>query len=375
MSTSTEPKAPLFDLTLSDEQRMARESVSRFAENEMRPLAREVDSRDDIPAAFFESVHALGITAAPVPEALGGAGLPRSPVSNALIAEDLGKGDMTLALAALAPAGVVNALLDLGSEAQQARYLPGFASGRFLAASTALMEPRARFDAQELRTAAVKRGGGYVLNGVKTMVPLGPSARTFLVMAQLEGAGPRGFLVERDLPGVGVEPERYMGLRGLGLSRLTLADVKLDASALLGEGARSFDYQRFVDLSRIGAAAVSVGACAELLRYVVEYGNERVAFGEPITHRQSVAFMIADIGIELDGLRLMVYRAAARAEQGLDFHREAYLVQVQCASRTMEIGTNGVQLLGGHGFVQEHPAELWYRQLRAAAILEGYATI
>jgi alkylation response protein AidB-like acyl-CoA dehydrogenase len=104
---------------------------------------------------------------------------------------------------------------------------------------------------------------------------------------------------------------------------------------------------------------------------VREYVNERVAFGEPISHRQSVAFMVADIAIELEGMRLMTYRAASRAEQGLPFTREAYLARLQCTERGMKIGTDGVQLLGGHGFTREHPVELWYRNLRALSAFEA----
>ena len=112
-----------------------------------------------------------------------------------------------------------------------------------------------------------------------------------------------------------------------------------------------------------------------MLDYVIPYVNERVAFGEPISHRQAVAFMVANIRIELDGMQMLTYRAAARAEQGLDFHKEAYLARVFCAERAMEIGTNGVQLLGGHGFCREHMVELWYRNLRATGILEGTCVI
>ena len=112
-----------------------------------------------------------------------------------------------------------------------------------------------------------------------------------------------------------------------------------------------------------------------VLDYVTPYCNERVAFGEPISNRQSVAFMIADIAIELEAMRLMTWRAASRAEQGLDFHEQAYLAKVFCAEHAMKIGTDGVQLLGGHGFCREHPVELWYRNLRAIATLDGVASV
>ena len=142
---------------------------------------------------------------------------------------------------------------------------------------------------------------------------------------------------------------------------------------MLGE--RPFDLERFIDLSRLGICALAVGTCQAVLDYVTEYCNERVAFGEPITNRQSVAFMIADIAIELEAMRLMTWRAASRAEQGLPFHKEAYLAKVFCGEHAMKIGTDGVQLLGGHGFCREHPMEMWYRNLRAISLLEGLASV
>ena len=157
------------------------------------------------------------------------------------------------------------------------------------------------------------------------------------------------------------------------IATLTLDKVQLPSSALLGEG--PFDLQRFIDLSRIGICALAVGTCQAVLDYVKTYCNERIAFGEPITNRQSVAFMIADIAIELEAMRLMTWRAASRAEQGLDFHEHAYLAKIFCAEHAMKIGTDGVQLLGGHGFCTEHPVELWYRDLRAIAMLEGMASV
>jgi alkylation response protein AidB-like acyl-CoA dehydrogenase len=114
-----------------------------------------------------------------------------------------------------------------------------------------------------------------------------------------------------------------------------------------------------------------VGTSQAVLDYVVPYVNERVAFGEPISHRQAVAFTVADIAVELNGMRLATYRAASRAEQGRSFRRELALARRLCADKGMAIGSNGVQLLGGHGFIKEHPVERWYRDLRACAVMEG----
>jgi hypothetical protein len=205
------------------------------------------------------------------------------------------------------------------------------------------------------------------------MVPLGQSAELVLVIAQLEGQGPAAFIIEGRPEGMTRTREEHMGLCTLELATLRFEDVQLPADALLGAG--SFDLQRFVDLSRVGVCALSVGCCQGVLDYVKEYVNERVAFGEPISNRQAVAFMVADMAIELEAMRLMTWRAASQAEQGLDFHQQAYLAKIACAEHAMKIGTDGVQLLGGHGFCREHPVEIWYRNLRAIAILDGVASV
>jgi alkylation response protein AidB-like acyl-CoA dehydrogenase len=363
----------LFDLTLTDEQRMNRESMQRFAAAEIRTLAKSVDAGNSPAQDFYPKTAELGLTLLPIPEALGGAGVDRSPVSNALIFEDLAHGDMSLALGSVSPMAFVNTLLDQGSETQCEKYLPLFCAGDFKAATTALLEPRATFEPTEPGTTATANGDGYSLSGTKCMVPLGMDADLVLVIARLENGGPAAFIIEGTPEGMTRTAEANMGLLGAQLATLTLDKVQLPASALLGDG--SFDLQRFIDLSRIGICALAVGTCQAVLDYVIPYCNEREAFGEPITNRQSVAFMIADIAIEVEAMRLMTWRAASRAEQGLDFHEHAYLAKVFCAEHTMKIGTDGVQLLGGHGFCREHPVELWYRNLRAIATLEGVASV
>ena len=327
---------------------------------------------DNRAAAEFIAAE-LGLTLLPIPEALGGAGVDRSPTSNALIFEDLAHGDLALALGAVSPMAFVNTLLDQGSDAQREKYLPGFCSGDFKAATTALLEPRATFEPTEPATTAVASGEGYSLSGSKSMVPLGMDAELVLVIAHLEDSKPAAFIIEGTPQGMTRTAEANMGLHGSQLATLTLDGVQVPADAMLGEGA--FDLHRFIDLSRIGICALAVGTCQAVLDYVIPYCNERVAFGEPITNRQSVAFMIADMAIELEAMRMMTWRASSRAEQGLDFHEDAYLAKVFCAEHAMKIGTDGVQLLGGHGFCREHPVELWYRNLRAIATLEGVASV
>lgn len=365
----------LFDLSLTEDQRMTRESLQRFARDVLRAEARAADNAAATPAGLMEQVQGLGLALMPIPEDFGGAGAARSPVSNVLALEDLAWGDMSLALAATAPLAVVNLLLDQGSASQQEKYLAQLASETFVPAAIALMEPRARFEPSELRTTARRDGDGYVLDGEKSMVILGESALFTVVVAAVEGEGPAAFIVEKGTAGLTATREEMMGLRAVEVARLKLDGVRVPASARLGEGEKTFDLERLVDLGRIGACALAVGVCQAVLDYVVPYVNDRVAFGEPISHRQSVAFMVANIAIELDAMRLLTWRAAARAEQGLPFHKEAYLARVLCAEKAMEIGTNGIQLLGGAGFLREHPCELFYRNLRAVGILEGAALV
>jgi alkylation response protein AidB-like acyl-CoA dehydrogenase len=179
----------------------------------------------------------------------------------------------------------------------------------------------------------------------------------------------RLFLVPGDAPGLSWKAAPAMGLRAVATGTLTMEKAPLSSDALLG--GKDFDYQTFIDLGQLHWCALAIGACQAALDYLIPYVNEREAFGEPISHRQSVAFMVANIGIELESMRLMVWRAAALAEMGKPFHREAYLAQLLCADKAMEIGTNAVQLLGGHGFTKEHPAERWYRDLRILACING----
>ena len=370
----------LFDLNLTEEQRIMRESLSRFSDVEVASISRQADEAGKAPEGFYDKTAELGLSLLSIPEAFGGAGMPRSVLSNMLNAEDLGKGDMSLALGSLTPLSFVNMLLDYGTKDQQEKYLTVIADETFKVATIALMEPRATFDATSsknanIETTATLSGSGYVLNGEKSMVALAEDALHILVVARCDDGYVGAFIVDKGAEGLTVEKENFMGLRPLGLYRVRLSDVTVNVDARLGRETQPFDVQRMVDLSSIGLSAVVVGCCQAVVDYVIPYVNERVAFGEPISNRQSVAFMVADMAIELEAMRLMVYRAASRADQGLDFHKEAYLARVLIAERAMEIGTNGVQLLGGHGFTREHPVELWYRNLRAMGILQGVAIV
>ncbi|GAA4479955.1 acyl-CoA dehydrogenase family protein [Rhodococcus olei] len=369
--------ADYFDLTPTDEQQMIVDTVREFAAEILRPAAYDADAAASSPADLGTRAAELGITLINVPEEFEGVATERGAVTNSLVAEALAHGDMGLALPILAPSGVAVALTQFGSEAQQKTYLPSFTGENVPAAALVVTEPRALFDPFALQTKAVRSPSGYRLNGVKSLVPAAADAELFVVAAELDGR-PALFIVESDSKGLVVEADPSMGLRAAGLGRLNLTDVAVPESAILGEGdadQRAADYADAIRLARLGWASLAVGTGQAVLDYVIPYVNEREAFGEPISHRQAVAFMVANIGIELDGLRLVTLRGASRAEQGLSFGREAALARKLATDKGMQIGLDGVQLLGGHGFTKEHPVERWYRDLRAIGVAEGIVLI
>jgi alkylation response protein AidB-like acyl-CoA dehydrogenase len=367
--------ADYFDLTPDEDQKLIVETVSEFAEEILRPAARDADDAASYPGDLIAKAAELGITAINIPEDFDGIAAQRSTVTNALVAEALAYGDMGLALPILAPGGVASALTHWGSADQQATYLKQFAGENVPQACVAIAEPQPLFDPTALKTTAVRTPGGYRLDGVKSLVPAAADAELFVVAAQLNGK-PALFIVESSSRGLTVKADPSMGLRAAALGRLELDHVSVPLSALLGEGGASdADYSEAIALSRLGWASLAVGTAHAVLDYVVPYVKEREAFGEPIARRQAVAFMCANIAIELDGLRLITWRGAARAEQGLPFAREAALAKRLGTDKGMQIGLDGVQLLGGHGYTKEHPVERWYRDLRAIGVAEGVVVI
>lgn len=359
----------VFDLTPTEDEQMLVEVVTELAEEVLRPAAAAADDACAAPPEVLAATREVGLPVLGVPESLGGIMEERSAMAGTLVAEALARGDMGLAVASLAPGAVATALGLWGTDAQQQTYLPAFAGDDVPAAALCLAEPRVLFDASSPATTASRDGDGFVLDGVKSGVVRGAEAELFVVSAALDGV-PALFLVESGAAGLEVEADPSMGLRAASLSRLHLDGVRVPADALLGD-TDGRAHTECVRLSRLAWCALAVGTAQAVLDYVKVYVNEREAFGEPISHRQSVAFMVADIAIELQAMRLLTWKAASRAARGDDVARAVGLARQLCAEKGMRIGLDGVQLLGGHGFVKEHPVERWYRDLRAIGVMEG----
>jgi alkylation response protein AidB-like acyl-CoA dehydrogenase len=357
------------------DRRKSRRSHATRCASSRRPRSarsRRCDEDSQTPDAFLEQAWQLGLVATQIPEAYGGAGEARSPITNVLVLEELAHGDAGLALAAVSPALFAMPVVEFGTEAQKRELLPLFCGERFHAASLALVEPGPCFDPTALRTRAERKGDGFVLSGVKCCVPLADRASHFLVLARENGGDAvQAYVVPRDAAGLAIAtPEKNLGLRALTTGTLTLERVEVPASARLG-GDAGCDARRIVNLARTAQAAVLVGVSRAVMEYAIPYAKDREAFDEAIAKKQAIAFTLADMCIEVDAMRWLVWQAASRLENGLDATREAQLARTYCAKQAMKIADDGVQVLGGHGFIREHPVELWYRNARTLGVLDG----
>jgi alkylation response protein AidB-like acyl-CoA dehydrogenase len=252
-------KGAKFDLSLSEEQQLMRDTLRRFAEGPMRSIARDADDDLAPPEEFLESFEELGATAMAIPESLGGTTEKMSAVSQMLVAEDLARGDMGLAYAALCPLTFAGAVARWGDDSQRSALIPELLQGQTAAATVAMVEPQPLFDPFALRTTAKKRAGDYVLHGQKSMVAMADRAKWLLIAAKATKVGPRFFVVERDARGVEVVDEPSMGLRSAGLGRVKLEGVRVSRDAVLGGEAAAEDPRNAAYEDAVNRARVACG--------------------------------------------------------------------------------------------------------------------
>ena len=345
----------VYDLTPTEDQQLLQQAARELADAVFRPAGgRAVTAR-------------AGPRIIGVPEELGGIAEERSAVTGVLVLEQLARGDMGIAVAQMATAAVATALALYGDADQQATYLPHLTGDEPMTAALALQEPQVLFDPLTLTTTAVAQGDSLVLNGTKALVAGADSAELLIVSAMVDGRA-RLVLVEAATAGVTVEDDPAMGVRAARTGRVVLTDVTVPSSNLLGS---ADDHLDAVRRARLAWAAAACGTGQAVLDQVIGYVKERQAFGEPIGQRQAVAFIVADIAIELEGLRLATLKAAARFDAGTDAAQLVGEVRALTATHAATIGSHAVQLLGGHGYVKDFDNERWFRDLRGAGVLEG----
>ena len=364
---SRQVKRDVFDLTPTEDQAMIQQACRELADEVLRPAAAEADDSRSVPLQVQAAAEQIGLHLLGIPPELGGIAEEASAVTGVLALEQLARGDMGLTTALMAPTSVATALSLYADATQQETFLAAFTGEQPPRAAIALMEPQPLFDALSLQTCGRGDGADLILDGVKALVPGAADAELFIVGAMVGGV-PRLLIVEGNRPGITVEDDPAMGIRAAATGRVTFRGVRVPKSNLLGS---ADDYPDAVRRSRLAWSAMAVGTAQACLDQLIPYVKERQAFGEPIAYRQAVAFTISDIAIELDGMRLLMWRAAARLDAGKDAAADIAQVRTLVSTYATQIGSNAVQLLGGHGFVKEWGNERWYRDLRGAGLLDG----
>jgi alkylation response protein AidB-like acyl-CoA dehydrogenase len=361
----------MIDFTLDEEQQMLTDAIHRYAEERMRKQFRDADEENQIPEPLIQAGWEIGLIPSGIPEQHGGFGA-HSAVTSAVAAEEFGWGDLSIALNLLCSGAVAIPVLLCGTSEQKAAYLPLFCEEQIPPLAAALTEPTILFDPRALATTAARDGDTYVLNGAKGLVPLAADAQTFLVYANEDGRT-EAFLVPADAAGLTVgEREKLMGIRALPTYRLALSDCAIPASSKLG-GDAGIDFDMILNHSRVTMAALAVGVTRAAHEYALEYAKQRVQFGEPIAHRQSIAFMLAEMAIDVDAARILVWEAAWKLDRGEDATQEATVMKHFVDEMAVRVADQALQVLGGYGYIREYPVELWLRNARGFATFDGLA--
>jgi alkylation response protein AidB-like acyl-CoA dehydrogenase len=364
----------MYSFEPSEEQRMLLDAIGRYAMSDLRPRAHDADEEGELPANLIAKGWELGYLQASIPEEYGGFG-EHSALTGVLAAEELARGDLAGAMAVLTPNLFALPVLLGGSEAQKQTFLPHIVEADWQPYTAALIEPTFDFDPNDLRCSAVLEGDHYVLNGAKTFVPFAETSPSMIVYANLEGST-QGFIVPRETSGMEVgEREKLLGVRALPLNKVTLRNAIVPLENRLG-GRDGHDFAPILASARLAMAAMGVGLSRAALDYASNYAKERDVFGVKVAQKQAIAFMIAEMATEIEAIRLLTWEAAWMLDNGKDDAvKQAYFAHTGAVDMAMMVTDRAVQILGGHGYIREHPVELWMRNGRGIATLTGLAIV
>jgi len=364
---------------LNEEQRLVRDMVRDFAQQELAPRAAQVDKAEEFPAESIRKMAELGLLGLPYPEKYGGGG--GDYLSYAIAVEEVARacGSTALIYAAHVSLGC-GPIYCFGTEEQKQKWLPHLCSGKGLAAF-GLTEPEAGSDAGSTRTTAMRDGDSYVLNGSKMWITSGALADVVITTAKTDpAAGTRGiscFLVEKGTPGfIPGKNEPKMGLKGSVTSALSLEACRVPVSSLLGKEGDGFRQMLItLDGGRISIGAMALGLAQAALDQATRYAKERKQFGQPIASFQALQWMIADMATEIDAARLLIYRAAAMKDTSQPFSKEAAMAKLYASETAERAAFKALQIHGGYGYSREYPVERIYRDQRLCSIGEGTSEI
>jgi len=367
------------DFDLTDEQRLIRETARAFTDNEIVERARENDRNEHFDLELVAMIAHQGYLGAIVPREYGGAGLDY--LTYGLVVEEIGRGDSAMrTVISVQTSLVCSALLRWGTEAQKQRYLPKLCTGEWLGCF-GLTEPDTGSDAANQRTRAQRTDSGWVLNGAKMFISLGNHAKLALIFAQTDPAqGHRGlacFLVDTDQPGfVAQEIHHKMGLRGSDTASISLSDVEVGDEDRLGEVGEGFKIaMSSLDSGRYSVAAGCVGICQGCVEASVRYAKEREQFGRPIASFQLVQAMLADMAVETEAARMLVWRAGFLKDTGKPNTTETSIAKLYATEAAVRCANTAIQVHGGSGYVDDHPVERYFRDVRVTTLYEGTSQI
>ncbi len=365
----------MVSFTPTEDQQLLVDTINRYALNDIRKIAHEADESGEAPLNVVKTGWQIGLVPSAVPAELGGFG-ELSAITGVLAAEELAFGDLAVALHVLTPALFAYPVILYGTAEQRETLLPAFLEETPTPATAALLEPGVFFDPRDLKTTAARRDGRIILNGAKAYVPLAAEAQHMLVYARDSESGRvDGYIVARDTAGVQIEKrEQLMGLHALPTYRVHFNDVAVEPDMVLG-GAVGCDYEALLVRGNVALAALAVGVARASFEYARDYAKQRVQFNKPIAQNQSIAFLLADMALEIDGVRLMAWEAAWKLDKGEDATQEAYLARQAANKMALFVTDGGLQVLGGYGFIREYPAERWLRNGRGFPTFDGLALI
>jgi acyl-CoA dehydrogenase len=366
----------MIDFSPTEDEQAILDQVRKFSLTELRPKLREYENKHGIPEDVMKKFHEMGLSTLDIPQEYGGMGL--GMVTSVLVQEELSYGDVGIALALPGPCYAAHAVLCFGNEEQKKRLLSPFSSpDAFNKIGTiCIAEEKAGANVLEFETTAKKDGNKYILNGKKYMILSGGIASLHIIFAVIDknkgwdGIGV--FAVET--PAQGLKTVRTLDLLGLNtvqVNEIAIENLVVSEQNLLNSGNFKENYNKMFERIRTIHAARCVGLAKAALDYAVKYANEREAFGKPIGQHQGLSFILADMATEVDAARWLVWEAASTIDKGKSAFKEASMAFVQANEAAMFVTNNAVQILGGHGYIQDHPVEKWMRDAKTMALMVG----
>jgi acyl-CoA dehydrogenase len=352
--------------------------VRDFAQSEIAPFIEKME-QGDFPRDILKKMGGLGLMGIPIPEKYGGAEMDFT--SYIIAINELSKVSATVGVILSVHTSVgTNPILYFGTEEQKQNYVPKLAAGEYLGAFC-LTEAGAGSDAGSLKTKAVKNGNDYILNGSKVFITNGGEADVYIVFAsttpELGTKGVSAFIVEKGTPGLVIgKDEEKMGLHGSRTVQLSFEDMRVPAENLLGAEGEGFKIAMAnLDAGRIGIAAQALGIAEAALEAAVAYSKERNQFGKPISHQQGIGFKLADMAVNVEASRLLVYQAAMMRQNGERCGMQASMAKLFASKTAVETSIEAVQVFGGYGYTEDYPVERYFRDSKITEIYEGTSEI